>query len=186
MGEEREIVRVSSDAAKAATEPAKSIDEVREDHKPVQEAALTRAEKKAVFAKVLERGIINARLEVPLPDDVHGEWVRDDETEIMRMESMGFEVDTVHAKKRRLHSKGDGASYVGDVLFMTCDRENYEIIQEVKQDLYNKMHGDQAAQKEDSDYATKVQASTPEVPVIEESTSKAVDREDIVAALQSK
>lgn len=186
MGEEREIVRVASNAAKAAATPAKSTSEMKEEHKPIQEKALSRIEKKAIFAKVLERGIINARLEVPLPGDVHGEWVRDDDTEIMRMESMGFEIDRVHARKRRLHSKGDDASYVGDVVFMTCSRDNYEIIQEVKQDLYDKMHGDKAAQKEDSDFATKVQATTPEVPVIEESTSKSVDKEDIVAALQSK
>lgn len=184
MGQEREVVSVSSSAVKAA----KGTNELIEEHRPIQEAALTRAEKKAQFAKVLERGIINARLDVDLPKDVYGEWVRDDATEIMRMESMGFQIDREYAKKRRLHSKGDDASYVGDVVFMTCSQENHEIIDEVKLDMYNAHHGikGDTQQQEDADYATKVRTQVPEVPVIEESRTVAASKEDIVAALQSK
>ncbi len=188
MGQEREIVQVSSSAVKASEEPPKGMNELIKDHKPIQEQALTRAEKKAQFARVLERGIINARLEVDLPEGVYGEWVRDDDTEIMRMESMGFQIDKEYAKKRRLHSKGDDASYVGDVVFMTCSQENHEIIDEVKLDMYNAHHGikDDNQQQEDTDYATKVKSQVPEVPVIEESKTVSASREDIVAALQSK
>lgn len=99
---------------------------------------------RARLASVTERGLINDRLHVDLPDSVHGEWVNADPAEVAMYESLGFTVDTEYAKKRALHEE-TGSVRVGDVIHMTCPKELIEVINENKQKKFIEMHGDPKA-----------------------------------------
>jgi len=122
------------------------------DQTQVATEELTRAQKKIRLASVLDRGIVGDRLKVDLPDNLHGEWIFNDQTEIMRMEALGFTVDTEYAPKRALHSKGTGASYVGDVVFMTCEKETKDLIDEIKREQYTRLNRKGKTQKEEKDF----------------------------------
>ncbi len=185
MSEEREVVKVGK--AKLSETPLKELGKQAKAKLSDENKAKLKDERRARFARVLERGFINDRLDVPLPPELHGEWVCDDNVDIARMESLGYNIDKIHAIKRRLHSKGDDASFVGDVVFMTCSMEDHELMQEIKQERFEAMHGTKTkAQKEEQAYTESVQAKTPEVPVIEESRAREVRKEDIEAALDAK
>ena len=89
-----------------------------------------RGELKAKLAAILDRGVVQDRLMVELPDDVHGEWVLNNQMEINRLKSLGFEVDTVYAPRRAIHGDGSNSGIVGDVIFMTCPKIIKEVIDE--------------------------------------------------------
>lgn len=144
----------------------------------------TAKEKRARFAQVLERGIINTRLSVELPPDVHGEWVRNDPSSIARMQSLGFVVDDKYATANALHSDGTGKPIVGDVLFMTCSKEDYQIIQDIKRQRFMEMHMPKDAQKEEAEYAAQLK-KVGDVPVIQESSTKTARRDEIASALDT-
>jgi hypothetical protein len=101
-----------------------------------------RQEKKAKVAAVLERGLTNDRLRVELPDHLHGEWVHRDPNEILRMQTLGFRIDDTYAVKRSIHTDGSSAAIIGDVVFMVTDKDNKEIIDEVKHEQFLITHGD--------------------------------------------
>jgi hypothetical protein len=111
-------------------------------------------------------------LKVALPPELYGEWIFNDQTEIMRMEALGFQVDTVYAPKRALHSKGDGASYVGDVVFMTCPMEDKILIDEIKREQYMRLNRKGKKQKEEKDFDTMTQKEGLE-PIGEGSVNEA-------------
>ncbi|HEX9430476.1 MAG TPA: hypothetical protein VF944_08875 [Candidatus Bathyarchaeia archaeon] len=177
MSIERTVVDPSSGAEFPMSEAIKS------DPKEIQKL---RAEKKAKLARILERGMIADRLTVDLPPEVHGEWVPNDKSEIYRMKMLGFKIDDEFAVKRALHDEGDGRSIVGDTVFMTCDRETKDIIDEIRRDNFERMNGKPGAttkrQKEESEF--KAQSEAIGMPVIEESASRAARKADLEAALQ--
>jgi len=143
-----------------------------------------RKERKAKLVQVLERGIVAERLSVDLPSDMYGEWVADDPMEVSRMEALGFWIDREYAKKRRLHADGSDASYIGDVVFMCCTRDQHELLEEIRIERKEAMHGKAGEKgKEEKDYSAKVREETPEVPVIDDSKARRVDKEQILGAL---
>lgn len=143
----------------------------------------SRAQKKARRAQVFERGVLGDRLHVDLPPHLHGEWVPNNTVDVHRKEGLGFRIDTEYAKQRALHDKGDAASYVGDCVFMVCDKEDKEIIDEIRQDRYNKIHGAKGGkQKEERDFVNQADAITSPVA---ESKVNVANPSDISAALQA-
>lgn len=97
------------------------------------EEAETRAEKKAKVAQLLHRGLVNARLEVKDGDpNRYYCWVREHDPDIDRMAALGFEIETEAGQKT--HGAGDNRRRIGDVILMSTPKENYEIIQEVRQE----------------------------------------------------
>lgn len=141
----------------------------------------SRAEKKARRAKVYDRGVIGDRLHVELPPHLYGEWVPNKLTEIHRKEGLGFQIDTEFAHKRALHDKGDGASYVGDVVFMTCSREDKEIIDEIRRERYDATHNPKSGrQKEERDFLN----TAPEGPAVASRVNKTTPK-DITNALMA-
>jgi len=172
-----ERVVTSEDKARAATEAAK----------------LTRKEKKARIARVLERGYIVDRLTVDLPKDLHGEWVPIDQIE--RWEALGFWVDKEHGFKRQLHPDGSGdktaggVARVGDVMFMTCSREDYEIMQELKHEMFIKTHGSPGekkalSQKEEQEFKNLVETEIG-LPVVDEGKEHPARKEQIQDAIKA-
>jgi hypothetical protein len=113
---------------------------------------LTREQKKARLAKVLDRGLSHDRLAVPLPDHLHGEWVSNDQVSILEKEALGFQIDKEYAPKRALHSKGDGMSIVGDCVFMTCLKEDKQLIDEIRNEQYMRLNRKSSTQKEETDF----------------------------------
>jgi hypothetical protein len=135
---------------------------------------LSRAEKKARLVQVLDRGLVHDRLHVPLPTDKHGEWVRNDPLEIARMKTMGFDIDVEHASKRNLHSDGTSGNVVGDVIFMTCGKEQKEILDEIALERAERIHNPRRA-KEESEF---INAADPEIHAFTESKTRSVSGKD--------
>lgn len=148
-------------------------------------AAKIRADKKARFVRVLERGFTIDRMHVDLPPDLHGEWVPVDQQD--RWLVLGFEIDKTHAPKTQLHGHADGAAHIGDTIFMTCSKEDYELMQEIKHEMFIQMHGSpddkrRLAQKEEQEFKTVVEG-TVGLPVIDEGVERQADRSTIKDAL---
>lgn len=149
---------------------------------------MTRAEHKARLAQVLDRGIVNDRLHVALPEDMHGEWVPNSKEEIYRMQTLGFDVDRTYAKKRALHNDGTDAAIIGDVIFMTCPKMVKEVIDEVRREKFEALHGAKnGQQKEERDFANVSKATLKEahMDAIVDSSVQSANRDQIVAALDA-
>lgn len=144
----------------------------------------SRSEKKARLATILDRGMVGDRLHVELPDDKYGEWVPNDKVEIYRMQSLGFEVDKEYAKRRALHNDGtEGISIVGDVIFMTCDRDTKDIMEEIKRENYDRVNSLKGA-KEEKDYSNNLKNTV--TPSLVNSSTEIVDNDAIKDALLQK
>ena len=146
-----------------------------------------RAERKAKFARILERGVLVDRLAVDLPPNVHGEWCSNDPVEIERLRGLGFEIDTKYAPARRLHDKGTNESIVGDVIHMTCDMETWEILQEIRKEKFQELHGKPndkgkvGPQIEERQFAASVGDS---LPLIQEGDTRATSGAEILNAIK--
>lgn len=144
-----------------------------------------RAEKKAKLANIVDRGVVADRLDVPLPDNLYGEWIPNDKAEIHRMEALGFKIDSEYATKRTLHDGADGRSIVGDTVYMVCERETKEILNEIRRERYEAINGKPGevhkTQAEEKTFATQLDRTG--MPLIQESRDRAAKKADIVAAL---
>ena len=124
--------------------------------------AMTKAQQKAKLAQVLDRGMVSDRLVVKDADPrKHYEWCRDTEIDIDRWRSLGFEVE--QEKGEGLHGKGDDRRVVGDAVLMSCSKENFEILEELKaerKERKRKMN----AKKE---YLMRARKFNPDIPVLD-------------------
>lgn len=157
----------------------------------------SREQRKARKARVLERGITIDRTTVELPAHLHGEWVpagpvgnREGSIEVERARALGFEIDTQYATKRTLHSDGSSAPMVGDCIFMIIPKEEKELIDEVRNEQYERQHGKPGApvhaQTEEKDYRAKMEISGMPTPIIEESTTRMLHKAELEVALKTK
>lgn len=170
MSKERDVISVGTDSA--------SEDTVAELSK------MTRAEKKARLAYVLDRGVIHDRLAVKLPSNLHGEWIRNDPLEIHRMHMLGFRVDTEYAASRAINSDGTPGNQVGDVIFMICEKETKELIDEVRNEQTLRANRDPKAGKEEKEFAAQTHAATGgEIPTFIESKQRAVHPTDLASTM---
>lgn len=124
---------------------------------------LKKKEFKARIARVVTRGYIIDRLNVQLPEDVHGEWISDDPVAIAEAQALGFEIDKTYAVKNALHSNAAGEAKVGDVIFMTMPKWQKEIIDEAKLEERQRFHGIKGKGKpaEESQYEANIAKETP-------------------------
>lgn len=150
---------------------------------PVVLSPEERAKKKARLATLLDRGIVSDRLQVALPPDKHGEWVRNDPLDIHRLETLGFEVDHEFAPSRALHSDGSGAAVVGDVIFMITSRENKELIDEIRHEQFLAANNPKKS-KEEVDFEANVRSTGGDVPVFTDSKQRVVRKEQIADVLR--
>jgi len=141
--------------------------DIKRDLTPEQ--AKERASKKAKLAQVLDRGMVSARIAVKNPDpNKHYEWPRNTETDIDRWKALGFELE--HDKKASagnvklgLHGQGDSRIVVGDAVLMSTSRENYEILEELKEERKERRRRIDAKK----DYIRMAKRRNPEVPVLD-------------------
>lgn len=101
----------------------------------------------AHVASVLDRGVTNSRLKVPLPDDYVGEWVPADAQSIYEKQNLGFEIDDKFALKHALHSDGTDKSIIGDVIHMIAPKRLMESIERKRRLDYDSRHGVGARKK---------------------------------------
>lgn len=151
MANERPVTSINSSSSKSLDEQKKAF--------------------KSRIARVVTRGFIVDRLNVQLPDDVHGEWIRDEPVAVAEARALGFEIDDKYATKEALHTDSSGKPKIGDVVFMTMPKWQKEIIDEAKKDEYARHHGVRRGTKpaEESQYETAIPRETP---VINESKTK--------------
>jgi hypothetical protein len=117
-----------------------------------------RAKKKARIAEVYHRGQVGTRLNVALPPTLHGIWAHKDPGELAYYKGLGYKIDEEFAVNNSLHNDGTGVPMVGDVVFMTCDRETFEIIEEVRRDDFNVANKKQPIQAEERNFRNRVNA----------------------------
>lgn len=117
---------------------------------------------KAKVAGVASRGFMIDRLSVPLPADVHGEWIPDDEVSIAGARALGFEIDKEYATKHKLHSNAAGEAKIGDAVFMTIPKYQKEVLDELAEEERVKFHGIRGAKPaEERQYANNISKETP-------------------------
>jgi hypothetical protein len=147
-------------------------------------------ELRARLAVLLDRGIVSDRLHVDLPDDVHGEWVRNDPLEIRRLGLLGFKIDDTYAKARAIHSDGSDSSIVGDVIFMTCPKETKLMIEDIRLEQTLNAHtkkkiGNKEVQREEIQFLKDVGSSTDGVAAYSSSQEKQASNKDLADILAS-
>ena len=180
MSEERSVLSVPdmSDVLNKGTSTI-GVEEARRLADNKEEMSV--ADKKAIIARVLERGIIIDRCTVDLPEHLYGEWVSDDPTEISRMMLLGFEKDSKYAVDRSTNARGDGVAKIGDVIYMTAPVEVKEIIDAVRAEMYAKANPVSKKQKEEQDFQRNADRSG--LPVIDESSVDSAREQEIRSAL---
>ena len=135
--------------------------------------------------EIYSRSITEDRLKVPLPKELHGEWVLNNELEINRKKALGFVIDTKYAMGHALHH--DGATpTIGDVIHMVTRQENMEVLNRIAKDRYFDAHASRK-QKEEKDFVEN-NKGTPIVPVTDVkgvplSKSEGISGRDIIASL---
>lgn len=146
-------LKATSDAEKL--EKAESREDV-----PVEEAE-SRAKKKGRLAQILQRGFVNDKLVVEGADpEKYYCWVRDEVGEVARMKALGFDMENEAGSG--IHGTGDLTRRVGDVVLMSCSRDNYQLIQEIR--MEQKSRRSTLGKKE---YLRRAKIENPEVPVID-------------------
>ena len=102
------------------------------------EAKRIRAEKKARLAQVLTRGILSDKLRSVAkggtPDGYVGKFVRDRNEDILRYQNLGWGFTYREEAPKGLHDAATGHIRIGDVVLMTIQREDHEILREIQSD----------------------------------------------------
>lgn len=133
-------------------------------------------------AEVYSRSITEDRLNVPMPEEFHGEWVLNNELEISRKKGLGFIIDDVFATKVAMHNDGTGKPIIGDVIHMITTKENKKLIDKIAAEKYFEMHGTraqkEAKQKEEKDF---VNNNKDEILPITSVKGRALSRQESVS-----
>lgn len=115
------------------TGPAPEL--TKEEEVSAEEAVRIKETKIARMTQVLDRGILNDRLqrivESATPKGRVGTYVRNTPDDIIRHQNLGYTFEVTESA-RGLHATGDGHVVVGDVVVMTISKEDFEILTEVK------------------------------------------------------
>jgi hypothetical protein len=182
MSKERETVTVSPQPSTAPVS-----DETEKSPEQLEiEAKLEKIRLKKNIAAILDRGLVNDRLHVPLPPDVYGQWVRDDPTAIDRMKNLGFKIDDTYAPNRSIHSDGTSAAKVADVIFMTAPRQVKDLIDEYRNEQMLARNSKSGKQKEEEDFKKAVHTATGGViPATTDSSVRPLSMNDLQNAIRS-
>ena len=101
----------------------------------VQSTGPTDEEKQAYKRRLFEtadRSYLNDRFNVPLPDDMHGEWLGVDDFSQFTATQRGFVDGSEYLTAfNKIHEQADGKSTIGDVKFMVVPKWKHEAYQEI-------------------------------------------------------
>jgi hypothetical protein len=146
----------------------------------------TKAQRKARLLNVLDRSPVNARFQVILPNGRHPEWIRNDALEIDRMKALGFEMARADEVATTLHNDGTGKAIVGDVVLMTCSREDKEMIDEIRREQQERLNGKPGGDKEVKEEREFKKVGDSDVPTFNEGRTHTAKADDIKSALNIK
>lgn len=128
----------------------------------VQKTAPTEEEKLAYKRRLFEtadRSFLNDRFTVPLPEDMHGEWLGTDDFSQYTAAQRGFVDGSEYLTAfNKVHEQADGKSTIGDVKFMVVPKWKYEAHQEILAIEANRKSGitGEKAQEEHNAYARSI------------------------------
>lgn len=195
---ERDVV---TPGARASVSTATSVREkIAEAARKEQEAKKTKADEayekygipaldEGRLASVLARSQALDHLEFELNDDnLHGEWVRNDELEIHRKETLGFVSATQDmAKTRFSHNDGSGNVILGDCRLMVTTKRNMEIIGRVREQQYRAAHNPTKKKvKEEKEFDAVVDSTTEGIiPTFSDGSLENVDALRLEQALNN-
>jgi hypothetical protein len=121
-------------------EGAQALQALEEEEMSAEDAlkrAKTLQEKRAFFVQVLSRGVLNDRLNTAgvVAEDRKALWIRERDEDIQRILALGGRLETSEESgEKGLHGTADNRIRVGDVVLMSVPREDYELLQDIKQD----------------------------------------------------
>lgn len=102
------------------------------------EAKRLRAEKKARLTQVLSRGILSDKLKgiarAATPEGYVGKFVRERQEDVMRYQNLGWGFTYREGAPRGLHDPATNYIRVGDVVLMTIQKDDHEILREIQAD----------------------------------------------------
>lgn len=181
MSQEREatIVKLPPKEAK--------VEDQHDDPKSIEEklASMSREEIKARVLSVLDRGIVNDRLHVTMPEHLHGEWVRNDPLEIDRLRMLGFWIDEEYSAKRAIHADGSKGNKVGDVIFMVTTKDNKDIIDEARREI--SARADRKNEREEREMQNNIRNATQgDIPTFVDSSSRPVGIADVLQKMNEQ
>ncbi len=133
MSEEQRITQADIDA-RMRQQQADIAQDAAERPDTSTEEATSRAKRKAVLAQMLDRGLVNARLEVKDAEPGwYYMWAREEDTDLQRLFALGFElVPKTEEAAKDLHGTGDNLRRLGDVVLVRTPEENHQLIEEIK------------------------------------------------------
>lgn len=147
--------------------------------------SLSTKERRHRLSQVLDRGFTEVRLRVPLPPDVHGEWVVNDKVEIARLRALGYKVDDKYAIGNSLHSDGTDTPTIGDVVFMTVPmviKDDIDAIARIKFIEANGTKGEKAKLLAEEKLYAGDMATETEIPAIVGGKTSFIGGDELKAA----
>lgn len=91
---------------------------------------------------LLDRAAVTTALDLSfLPPHLSGQWVRNETLRINDLRALNYEVYKDNVNRGLHDANADGSIVVGDLILMTCTKENREIIDELRREEYNQRHG---------------------------------------------
>lgn len=98
--------------------------------------------KSGLRVNLLERSAVSSALDLSfLPKHLVGQWCRNETLRINDLRALNYEVYKSETNRGLHDANADGSIVVGDLILMTCSRENREIIDELRKEEYNQRHG---------------------------------------------
>jgi hypothetical protein len=105
--------------------------------KAAQSRAASLQEEKARIAEVLGRGLVSDMIEIKDGDPSRRyAWIRERDLDIKKFEALGYRIETDAGEGA--HGTGDNRRRVGDVILMSCSRDRYDLIEEVRREQRRK------------------------------------------------
>lgn len=147
----------------------------------------SREELKALMIEILDRGLVQDRLYIPLRNGLHGEWVPNYSNDINEKKLLGFEIadSTRHvaSEVEQISTDGKGTEIIaGDVVYMVCSKERKEVLDEIRHERFIAMHGKKGDKKQQEEREFELQNKALAkfgIGTISESTTESVSGEDI-------
>jgi hypothetical protein len=131
MAEQREATQVKSEL---------TTDQLQEELNKRVEAR--RKLKEGLRVNLLDRAAVSTALDLSwLPKGLSGQWCRNETLRINDLRALNYEVYKDNSIRGLHDANADGSVVVGDLILMTCSRENREIIDELRKEEYNQRHG---------------------------------------------
>ncbi len=132
-----------------------------------QRKAETLDDKKKRIAQILATGRTAEMLRVKHQDpNKRYAYIRDRDVDIDRYRSLGYEMETGQPQGGG-HATGDSRKKVGDVVLMSIGREEYNLIEEVKDEMVKRRHDSKIATRDYMQQAEKASARGDAAPPID-------------------